>query len=141
MPGDEDQLQQVFTNLLENAIKYGAAGGRIRVALTAGEREPRLRGPVARVDVIDWGEGFDPIHIPRLTERFYRIDSHRAREMGGTGLGLAIVKHIVNRHRGAPQDRERAGAGEPLFGDPARRVREPWRPAHVTKGLPRCHKT
>ena len=100
VPGDDDQLQQVFTNLLENAIKYGAAGERIRIELRAVEREPRLRGPAARVDVIDWGEGFDPIHIPRMTERFYRIDGHRAREMGGTGLGLAIVKHIVNRHRG-----------------------------------------
>ena len=100
VPGDEDQLQQVFTNLLENAIKYGAAGGIVRVELSVTEREPRLRGPAVRVDVIDRGEGIDPILIPRLTERFYRVDSHRSREMGGTGLGLAIVKHIVNRHRG-----------------------------------------
>ena len=99
--GDADQLQQVFTNLIENALKYGAAGGRVRIALSLAEREPRMRGPAARVEVIDWGDGFDPIHIPRLTERFYRVDGHRSREMGGTGLGLAIVKHIVNRHRGA----------------------------------------
>ena len=71
------------------------------MALTIAAREPRMRGPAARIEVIDWGEGFDPIHIPRLTERFYRVDGHRSREMGGTGLGLAIFKHIVNRHRGA----------------------------------------
>ena len=100
VPGDADQLQQVFVNLLENALKYGASGGRVRIAVSLSPREPRLRGPAARVEVIDWGEGFDPIHIPRLTERFYRVDGHRSREMGGTGLGLAIVKHIVNRHRG-----------------------------------------
>ena len=98
--GDADQLQQVFTNLMENALKYGASGGRVRVALSPSPSEPRMRGPAARVEVIDWGEGFDPIHIPRLTERFYRVDGHRSRERGGTGLGLAIVKHIVNRHRG-----------------------------------------
>jgi two-component system phosphate regulon sensor histidine kinase PhoR len=53
-----------------------------------------------QVDVADQGEGFDPIHIPRLTERFYRVDTHRSHELGGTGLGLAIVKHIIGRHRG-----------------------------------------
>lgn len=98
--GDEDQLTQVFTNLIENAIKYGGQGGKVTVALSHSERELAFRGPGVRIDVIDYGEGFDPVHIPRLTERFYRIDSHRSREMGGTGLGLAIVKHIINRHRG-----------------------------------------
>lgn len=98
--GDSDQLGQVFTNLIENAIKYGGSGGLVTVDFELSERDPRLRGPGVSISVIDQGEGFDPIHIPRLTERFYRVDSHRSREMGGTGLGLAIVKHIVNRHRG-----------------------------------------
>ena len=111
VPGDEDQLQQVVTNLLENALKYGASGGRVRVELSVSEREPRLRRPAARIDVVDWGDGFDPIHIPRLTERFYRVDGHRARAMGGTGLGLAIVKHIVNRHRGLLRIESAPGQG------------------------------
>lgn len=98
--GDADQLRQVFTNLIENAIKYGGAGGRVDVVVSASERDPAVRGPAARVQVIDKGPGIDPVHLPRLTERFYRADSHRSRELGGTGLGLAIVKHIINRHRG-----------------------------------------
>jgi two-component system phosphate regulon sensor histidine kinase PhoR len=97
VPGDADQLTQVFTNLIENALKYGAAGQEVRVTLTP---EETVRGPAVRVEVADQGEGIDPVHLPRLTERFYRVDSHRSREMGGTGLGLAIVKHIVSRHRG-----------------------------------------
>ena len=97
VPGDHDQLVQVFTNLVENALKYGAAGQVVRVSLSA---EETVRGPAVRVEVADEGEGIDPVHLPRLTERFYRVDSHRSREMGGTGLGLAIVKHIVSRHRG-----------------------------------------
>lgn len=98
--GDADQLVQIFTNLVENAIKYGETGGKVVVRITRSERELAFRGPGVTIDVIDNGDGFDPVHIPRLTERFYRVDSHRSREMGGTGLGLAIVKHIVNRHRG-----------------------------------------
>lgn len=97
VPGDRDQLVQVFTNLVENALKYGGTGQVVRVSLTP---EETVRGPAVRVEVADEGEGIDPVHLPRLTERFYRVDSHRSREMGGTGLGLAIVKHIVSRHRG-----------------------------------------
>lgn len=97
VPGDHDQLVQVFTNLVENALKYGASGQVVRVSLTP---EETVRGPAVRVEVADEGEGIDPVHLPRLTERFYRVDTHRSREMGGTGLGLAIVKHIVSRHRG-----------------------------------------
>ena len=100
VPGDRDQLTQVFTNLIENAIKYGGAGKDVQVCVTSHTEEPTLRGPAIRVDVADQGEGIPHQHIPRLTERFYRVDSHRSREMGGTGLGLAIVKHILNRHRG-----------------------------------------
>ncbi|MEO0864500.1 MAG: ATP-binding protein, partial [Pseudomonadota bacterium] len=88
------------TNLIENAIKYGGSGGKVTVRLTRSDREPALRAPGARVQVIDYGPGIDPVHLPRLTERFYRGDDHRSRALGGTGLGLAIVKHIVNRHRG-----------------------------------------
>lgn len=97
LPGDHDQLVQVFTNLVENALKYGADQQTVRVTLS---REDTVRGPAIRVEVADQGDGIDQVHIPRLTERFYRVDSHRSRQMGGTGLGLAIVKHIVSRHRG-----------------------------------------
>lgn len=97
LPADADQLTQVFSNLIENAVKYGGSGGVVTVRLS----EDRLpQGPAIRIDVIDRGEGIEAVHLPRLTERFYRVDSHRSREQGGTGLGLAIVKHIVHRHRG-----------------------------------------
>jgi two-component system phosphate regulon sensor histidine kinase PhoR len=98
--GDEDQLRQVFTNLIENSIKYGGAGQQTAITLRIIDRDPVLRVPAVQVQVIDRGAGIDAIHLPRLTERFYRVDNHRSRELGGTGLGLAIVKHIVNRHRG-----------------------------------------
>jgi two-component system, OmpR family, phosphate regulon sensor histidine kinase PhoR len=97
---DADQLKQVFTNLIENAVKYGGSGGRVTVHVSVSEREPALRAPGVRVRVVDYGPGIDPKHLPRLTERFYRADDHRSRKLGGTGLGLAIVKHIINRHRG-----------------------------------------
>lgn len=97
VPGDADQLTQVFLNLMENAVKYGARDKPVTVTIS---RETTSRGPVIRVDVADQGDGIDPIHLPRLTERFYRVDAHRSRAEGGTGLGLAIVKHIINRHRG-----------------------------------------
>jgi two-component system phosphate regulon sensor histidine kinase PhoR len=111
VPGDTDQLTQVFTNLVENAVKYGGSGKLVTLRLTLEEREPTFRRPAVRVAVIDRGEGFDPVHIPRLTERFYRIDGHRSRAEGGTGLGLAIVKHIVNRHRGRLRIESAPGQG------------------------------
>ena len=109
--GDADQLTQVLTNLVENAIKYGASGKSVRIRLDRAEREQGLRGPVWRIAVRDQGDGIDPIHIPRLTERFYRVDTHRSREKGGTGLGLAIVKHILNRHRGRLRVESAPGQG------------------------------
>lgn len=100
VPGDPDQLVQVFQNLIENALKYGGSGGYLGVAMRRIDHEPTLRGPAWAVEIRDKGEGIEGMHLPRLTERFYRVDTHRSRAQGGTGLGLAIVKHIVNRHRG-----------------------------------------
>jgi two-component system phosphate regulon sensor histidine kinase PhoR len=111
VPADPDQLTQVFHNLIENAVKYAGAGKLVTIRITREARELSLRGPAVRIDVIDSGEGIDPIHLPRLTERFYRVDSHRSREQGGTGLGLAIVKHIVNRHRGRFRIESELGKG------------------------------
>ncbi|MEL6912872.1 MAG: ATP-binding protein [Pseudomonadota bacterium] len=96
--GERDQLLQVVRNLLENAIKYG--GGQVDVHLSRTDRDLATRGPAVILDITDNGEGIDPLDVPRLTERFYRVDTHRSRAHGGTGLGLAIVKHIVERHRG-----------------------------------------
>lgn len=108
VPGDSDQLVQVFQNLLENAVKYGGGAGKVELRV---DTDQLPKGPALRVDVIDHGEGIDPVHIPRLTERFYRVDSHRSREKGGTGLGLAIVKHIIQRHRGRLKIQSAKGKG------------------------------
>ncbi|MBV2360948.1 two-component sensor histidine kinase [Thalassococcus sp. CAU 1522] len=109
--GDADQLVQVVTNLVENAIKYSGRGAEVHVSLSRPVFEPRIRGDGIRITVRDTGPGIDAIHLPRLTERFYRIDTHRSREKGGTGLGLAIVKHIVNRHRGRLRVESEPGKG------------------------------
>lgn len=100
--GDRDELTQLFQNLIDNAIKYGRTGTRVRIATKNEARTGTtgLGGPALAISVEDQGEGIAPEHIARLTERFYRVDQARSRELGGTGLGLAIVKHIVNRHRG-----------------------------------------
>lgn len=92
--GDEQQLAQVIHNLVGNALKYGRRGTPVIVAL---QREGET---LVRLSVSDEGDGIAAAHIPRLTERFYRVDPGRSRALGGTGLGLAIVKHIVERHRG-----------------------------------------
>jgi two-component system, OmpR family, phosphate regulon sensor histidine kinase PhoR len=92
--GDRDELLRVFENLVENALKYASSGKRVDITIAeAGERE-------ARVAVRDYGPGIAPEHLPRLTERFYRVDVADSRAQGGTGLGLALVKHILNRHGG-----------------------------------------
>ncbi len=101
MPGDAEQLAQVVRNLLENAVRHGREGGAVRLAVAHCEGGARLPArPGVLLTVSDDGPGFAREHIPRLTERFYRVDRGRSRAAGGTGLGLAIVKHIVNRHRG-----------------------------------------
>ena len=110
-PADPDQLTQVFQNLLENAIKYSAPGGKISISVLPQMNAPGFSGPLWVASVTDQGEGIDAEHIPRLTERFYRVDSGRSREMGGTGLGLAIVKHIVSRHRGRLGIKSTKGSG------------------------------
>jgi len=92
--GDRAQLSQVLHNLVNNAMKYGRPGTPVTVRLSRGP------GSMVRLTVEDEGEGIAPEHLPRLTERFYRVDSSRSRALGGTGLGLAIVKHIIERHRG-----------------------------------------
>jgi two-component system phosphate regulon sensor histidine kinase PhoR len=100
IPADADQLTQIFTNLLDNAIKYGKRGGRVGIVARPAAGDPRFAPSGIVVEVSDDGPGIAREHIPRLTERFYRVDKGRSRAVGGTGLGLAIVKHVVNRHRG-----------------------------------------
>lgn len=102
--GDGDELTQLFQNLIDNAVKYGGENSTVQVtAGLASEVPPSLpsEGDFIAVAIRDQGEGIPPEHLPRLTERFYRVDTARSRELGGTGLGLAIVKHIASRHRGA----------------------------------------
>ena len=93
--GDRDELVRVAENLIENAIKYGATpeGGRVEVAVARANK-------MGSLEVRDFGRGISPEHLPRLTERFYRVDAGQSRAKNGTGLGLAIVKHILTRHRG-----------------------------------------
>lgn len=93
--GDRAQLSQVLHNLVSNSMKYGQAGTPITLSL-----RPSRNRALVRLSISDRGEGIAPEHLPRLTERFYRVDSSRSRAIGGTGLGLSIVKHIVERHRG-----------------------------------------
>ncbi|HWA51330.1 MAG TPA: ATP-binding protein [Dongiaceae bacterium] len=108
--GDDEELTQVFQNLIDNALKYGRAGTAVTVSAARITDPVEIKAylPGARqakamiaITVADKGEGIAREHLPRLTERFYRVDAARSRDMGGTGLGLAIVKHVVNRHRGS----------------------------------------
>src|SRR5882757_6802592 len=96
--GDREELLRLFENLIENALKYGASGGKVMVSLVSAN-SPDGAAEI-RVLVRDFGPGIAPEHLPRLTERFYRVDVGDSRAQGGTGLGLSLVKHIVNRHRG-----------------------------------------
>jgi two-component system phosphate regulon sensor histidine kinase PhoR len=103
--GDHDQLFQVMSNLIDNAIKYGGRGGKVDIACERVASAPVAAGPLSgrpavRIIVADHGPGIAREHLPRLTERFFRVEPARSRQVGGTGLGLAIVKHILRRHRG-----------------------------------------
>jgi len=107
--GDDDEITQIIQNLVDNAIKYSAEGSTVNLAVghsrsTSGEEK-------IAITVRDTGDGIDAEHLPRLTERFYRVDPARSRALGGTGLGLAIVKHIVNRHSGHLEIESTPGEG------------------------------
>ena len=107
--GETDELVQVCQNLVENACKYGQSGGRIEFGAILLDRpaEPGM----TEVFVRDFGPGIGAEHLPRLTERFYRVDIVESRQKQGTGLGLAIVKHIINQHRGRLQISSIEGKG------------------------------
>ncbi|MEZ5865897.1 MAG: ATP-binding protein [Geminicoccaceae bacterium] len=126
--GTPDQLHQLFTNLIDNAIKYGGANRKVTVEARLLDPAPVSAGALAgrravAVSVADEGQGIAAEHIPRLTERFYRVDRARSRSAGGTGLGLAIVKHIVRHHRGELRIESELGRGSrftvllPVAGD------------------------
>ncbi len=109
MLGDRDELLRLFENLIENALKYGESGKRVDISLARfdvadGKQE-------ASVSVRDYGPGISAEHLPRLTERFYRVDVGERRAQGGTGLGLALVKHILNRHHGRLSIESKVGSG------------------------------
>jgi len=102
--GDADELTEVFQNLIENALKYSGPKTIVAVSIVEAANE-------ITITINDKGEGIAPKHLPRLTERFYRVDKGRSREAGGTGLGLAITKHILNRHRGRLSIKSKVGVG------------------------------
>jgi two-component system phosphate regulon sensor histidine kinase PhoR len=107
--GDRDELIRLFENLVENGLKYGASGKRVEIALA---RTTTADGKgESRVSVRDHGPGIAAEHLPRLTERFYRVDVGESRAQGGTGLGLALVKHILNRHQGRLAIESQPGQG------------------------------
>ncbi len=111
------ELRSAFGNLVSNAVRYTPAGGNVRLSW-------KLRGTEAVFSVTDSGPGIEPRHIPRLTERFYRVDHSRSRETGGTGLGLAIVKHVLTRHQATLEIESEPGKGSRFSAVfPARRVK------------------
>jgi two-component system phosphate regulon sensor histidine kinase PhoR len=97
--GDRDELTRLFENLVENGLKYGASGKRVEVRIDV-VKDASGKHDEAKIAVRDYGPGIAPEHVPRLSERFYRVDVGQSRAEGGTGLGLALVKHILNRHQG-----------------------------------------
>jgi two-component system phosphate regulon sensor histidine kinase PhoR len=109
VPGDRDELTRVFENLVENALKYGAAGKRVDIGFASAAASGGA--PEVLVAIRDYGPGIAAEHLPRLTERFYRVDVTQSRAEGGTGLGLSLVKHILNRHRGKLSIESEAGKG------------------------------
>ena len=109
VPGDRDELTRVFENLIENALKYGASGKRVDIAFSSIAAPDSAEE--ALVTVRDYGPGIAAEHMPRLTERFYRVDVTQSRAEGGTGLGLSLVKHILNRHRGRLTIESESGKG------------------------------
>lgn len=107
-PGSRDELTQVFVNLLENACKYGQSGGRVDISIAEARDGP---APEVAVTIRDYGPGIAEEHIPRITERFYRVDVETSRAHKGTGLGLSIVKHILTRHDGRLSVKSTLGEG------------------------------
>ena len=107
-PGNRDELTQVFVNLLENACKYGQSGGKVDVVIAEPQPGPT---PEVAVTIRDYGPGISEEHIPRVTERFYRVDVETSRGKNGTGLGLSIVKHILTRHDARLTIRSKLGEG------------------------------
>jgi len=108
VPGDRDELFQVFENLLENACKYGQSGGHVTVSIADGQDAQQ---PGFDVTIRDYGPGIAEEHIPRITERFYRVDVENSRTQKGTGLGLSIVKHILTRHNARLSIKSEVGKG------------------------------
>jgi two-component system, OmpR family, phosphate regulon sensor histidine kinase PhoR len=127
--GDRDELMRVFENLIENALKYAASGKSVDIAMSVDDGGKATRE--ALVEVRDHGPGIAPEHLPRLTERFYRVDVTESRAQGGTGLGLALVKHILNRHGGRLTIKSVAGQGATFT------AHLPWAPA--ASGEPATH--
>jgi len=108
---DRDKMHQLFVNLIDNAIKYTPRGGKVTLIARAASHLGNNGAAGIEMVVADTGEGIPAADIPRLTERFYRVDRARSRELGGTGLGLAIVKHIVQLHHGALNIESRVNEG------------------------------